>query len=63
MPQSNIIFFPPIETSMQLLPTSFYLVYKKRLSGGSAKKRPFEKIVYFVSTSHVDFLKAHIKIS
>ncbi len=25
MPQSNIIFLPPIDTSMQLLPRSFYL--------------------------------------
>jgi Leucine-rich repeat (LRR) protein len=33
------------------------------LSGSSAKNRPFKKIDHFVSTSHVDFLKAHIKIS
>ena len=36
---------------------------KKLISGGSAKNRPFKKIDRFVSNSHVDFLKAHIKIS
>jgi hypothetical protein len=33
------------------------------LSGGSPVNQPMKKIDLFRSTSHVDFLKAHIKLS
>ena len=38
-------------------------MWRKNLSGGSPKNHPMKKIDFFKSTSHVDFLKAHIKIS
>jgi hypothetical protein len=44
--------------------TKYKLVLKDNcLSGGSPKNHPMKKIDFFKSTSHVDFLKAHIKIT
>ena len=40
-----------------------FIMRIKELRGGSPKNHPTKKIEFFRSTSHVDFLKAHIKIS
>jgi hypothetical protein len=41
----------------------FILKFRGYLSGGLPKNHPMKKIDFFRSTSHVDFLKAYIKLS